>query len=205
MIDWMTWQRNAIYRAKTGNLDISTPRQNGKSAIAREVARRAALRGENVLYIADGHRLALDALRHVEALQREGDPSLIRRVIRSGTTRSIAIGAGTIDFCSYRSMHPAPTNRDRTICDATPDLPLADVLLVTNGPLLRVGVQLEPGLSGTEMIWHGMDADDDPASEETWRKANPALGTVISVDKMRALFAAMPLERFKVECLNAPR
>lgn len=204
VIDWMPWQLDAIDSAETGSLDISTPRQNGKSAIAREVARRAALRGENVLYLTDGRHLALDALHHIEDMQRASDPNLIRRVIRSGTTRSIAIGAGTIDICSYRSER-GRDNQDRVICDATPELAPEDTLLVTHGPLLRVGVQLEPGLPGTEMIWHGMDTDDDPVSEATWRKANPALDTVISIDKMRMLFDALPLERFKVDCLNVPR
>lgn len=204
VIDWMPWQLDAIDSAETGSLDISSPRQNGKSAIALEVARRAALRGECVVYFTDGHQLALEAHRRIEAMQRADNPASIRKVRRSRSECSAEIG-GTIDFCSHRSAHRAPTNRDRVICDATPELPPADILLVANGPLLRVDVQLEPGLPGTDMIRYGMDADDDPASEATWRKANPALDTVISIDKMRMLFDVLPLERFKVDCLNVPR
>ncbi|WP_081265116.1 hypothetical protein [Prescottella equi] len=203
-IDWMPWQLDALDLAASSSLDISTPRQNGKSTIAREVARRAALRGENVLYLTDGRRLALDALHHIEVMQRDSDPSLIRRVIRGYPDRQIHIGAGSITFCSYRSER-GPDNQDRVICDATPELAPEDTLIVTTGPLLRVGVQLERGLPRTEMIRYGMDRDDDPASEETWRKANPAIDTVIPIDTMRVLFDALTLDRFKADCLNAPR
>jgi phage terminase large subunit-like protein len=39
--------------------------------------------------------------------------------------------------------------------------------------------------SATRLFLHAADPDDDPFDEETWRKANPALGDFRSLDEMR--------------------
>ncbi|MFC7450537.1 terminase large subunit domain-containing protein [Rhodococcus daqingensis] len=204
-LEWMPWQLDAIAQSESApEFAISAPRQAGKSAVGLEVARRAAARGENIVYFTASSALALNALDRITAAQRALDPSLIRRITRSSVVRSITIGAGTIDFCSYRSTRQPARGRDRIICDDHTGQPLGYERLITSGPLLRLGVQLEPGTPGTPMLRFGMDEGDDPYAEDTLRKANPGIGTTTTIDRLRCTAASATLDAWKAEILNAP-
>jgi phage terminase large subunit-like protein len=77
----------------------------------------------------------------------------------------------------------------------------------TDGDLLSILIDdaLRNGSERTRLFLYAADPADDPWSEETWRKANPALGDFCSLDEMRELAATaqrMPAQEASFRNLN---
>ena len=58
------------------------------------------------------------------------------------------------------------------------------------------------GTPGVCYLEYAAGPDDDPGDPATWAACNPALGVTITLEKLAADFAAMPLAAFERSCLN---
>lgn len=201
--EWMPWQSEEIDAATDRTHWLSTPRQNGKTEVAVEVAHRAARRGERVQYF--GHTLcaAREAMqRTLSAMDRDGFEGITRQLRGINHLLIEVEGGGWIDFLSYRGPGRHKTC-DRMIFDDYRNQPVWSALLDIEGggPALFCGLQLRPPADAS-LTYFGARPGDDLEAESTWRSVNPGVGVTLSPNRFERLKAAMPDDMFQVEMLN---
>ncbi|MCC4300398.1 hypothetical protein [Rhodococcus sp. 3-2] len=200
--EWMPWQSKEIDTATSQTHWLSTPRQNGKTEIAVEVAQCAARRGERVRHFSPTLHTAREAMRRtLSAMDRDGF-SGITRTLRGADHLLIEVeGGGWIDFPSYRSGRRKTC--DRMIFDDYRNQPAWRALLDIEGggPALYCGLQLRPSADAS-LTYFGARPGDDLDAESTWRSVNPGVGVTLSPNQFGRLKAVMPDDMFHVEMLN---
>lgn len=200
--EWMPWQSEEIDTATSQTHWLSTPRQNGKTAVAVEVAQRAARRGERVRYFSHTLNSAREAMRRtLSAMDRDGFNGITRQLRGAGHLLIEVEGGGWIDFLSYNGGRRKTC--DRMIFDDFRNQPVWSALfdIEGDGPALYCGLQLRPPADAS-LTYFGAKPGEDLEAESTWRSVNPGVGVTLSLNRFERLKAAMPDDMFQAEMLN---
>ncbi|MDV8022282.1 hypothetical protein [Rhodococcus sp. IEGM 1330] len=202
-MEWMDWQITTAAQAESEKLFVaSVGRQQGKTEIGVEIARRAANRGDRVLYLSAQLLCARTALRKLYSAQVDDRPESIKRYVQSPPWMSVELNhGGFVRFASYQSRIDL-LGYDRIVADdfAVPvEWVLSRVHRETSVLLLPLGRHMPVGLDG---LWFGIEHDADPTDETLWADAIPGLGTTMTLDGVRRMQQAMSADLFADEVLN---
>ncbi|MGC0364798.1 hypothetical protein ABH922_002782 [Rhodococcus sp. 27YEA15] len=197
----MTWQADALAAIEAGTLQaISAPRPSGKTELMIEVARRTAAFGGRVLYLTRGEPLAANGWSRLVEPLRQHCPEVIAKATRSTGRHSVELTTGgEVRFVSVGASSRGVAGFDLAVCDDV-NIEAFTIAQLMARRVVWAGWGAPP--SGVSALRFGADLGDDLDDEATWLKANPGIGTTVTLDRLRQWQRAMPAEVFAREALN---